>query len=227
MRRTHLVLIAAGVAGLLAEAIGAAIVRDPGAAHNDSLHRYYAGSLRPGATLSQAFFMSDDGLSGLSVRPYVGAPSSGALDIEVWELPRDDRARKRLVSRQHVSLTSLASDVPLTVGFAPQPSAQTWFEVVLRVADDATPNAFGFLATGGDSYAPGQFRVNGQVRWGALTLTAAIHPRAPVTTFVERLRAARVSYPGVIWAMLLIVTNLLFVVVAVGVVDAVRVDPHE
>jgi hypothetical protein len=214
----------------------AVAVRDPGAVENSGIRGYtaWAGDagvrlarafaierpVRPGMRLSQTFFVFDDGLSSISIRPYVDASSTGTLTIELWlresdgqRPPRPEQGRQ-LVRREDISIGSLRSGAPLTLTFPPQPSVQRWFEIGVVVADDARVADFGFLATGGDAYERGVFRANGEVRAGDLMFETSLHPKAAIVTFSERLGAAAIPYPTFVWIVAVAVPNIVFAVVA-------------
>jgi len=232
-----MIVIAVAV-GFACEVYSALATRDPGVIENTGVRRYtaWAGNagfrvarafaivrpVRPGMRLSQTFFVFDDGLSSISIYPYVGARSAGTVTIELWlresdgqRAPRPEQGRQ-LVRREEVSIASLRSDAPLTMAFPPQTSVQRWFEIGIVVADDVKLSDFGFLATGGDSYERGVFHANDALRPGDLMFETSLHPKASITTFAERLGAAAIPYPTFVWIVALAVPNILFAAVALA-----------
>jgi hypothetical protein len=222
----------------VAEMYAAVTIRDPGVVENTGVMRYAAkaGSagirlarsfeimrpVRPGVRVSQTFFMFDDGLSSVSLYPFVNTRSAGTVTIELWlresdgqRAPRLDQGR-RLVRREEVSIASLRSDAALTMTFTPESSVQRWFEIVAFVSDDVRGADFGLLATGGDAYERGTFRANDEPRAGDLMFSTSLHPRASIATFSERLGAAAIPHPAFVWIAALAVPNIVFAFVAVA-----------
>ena len=173
-----------------------ALATNGGVPSNRGVRRFVVGAIADGDTVVQGFSPRADGLSSVTIYPRPFRPdTTGDAILELRDVTSEP---PELVASLTASNASLVTAGRITLSFPPRPSLGRRFELALHTIHTPLSHAIGLLATRGEGYAPGVFRVNGGQRNGDLVFETSVdQAQSNFATLVSRLSSAGVPAAAV------------------------------